>query len=84
MNYLVVLLILSLLGCEDTPGMKEPHIVECTILGEEADCIDKDNNTTITVPADSLLGYISVSPEDYAKVRNHHDALHSGLNECRK
>lgn len=82
---LVVLFILSFLpACLITPGIEEPHIIKCAILGDLAECSDLKTDDRFEVPVSQLLGYSCVSPSHSAKIKNHHDALHLDLNRCLK
>lgn len=74
---------LSCASCRETPGMEEPLIVECTILGDTADCRFADGQVS-EVPISDLVGYIATNPSGYVAVKNHHDALHLELNQCRE
>lgn len=49
---------------------------DCTILGDP----DKSRDLTTV----DMIGYACFSPEDQAKVANHHDALHTELNKGSK
>lgn len=82
---LVSLFVCSLLlvGCLSTPGIEEPEIVQCTILIDTADCVNPDGTYT-EVPLSEMSGFIAVSPGDYSGIKNHHDALHTKLNQCIK
>lgn len=76
--------ILTLSGCFTTPGIKEPYVVECVIVGDEADCYDYKTGESTTIPAINLTGYSCFSPKDTTAVMNHHEALHTDLNRCLK
>lgn len=69
--------VLFLTSCLSTPGIEEPEVIECAILNDSASCGEVD------VPLSSLVGFIAVSPDDYAKIKNHHEALHHDLNACK-
>lgn len=78
MKRVASLFVLSLIvsGCKTTPGIEEPKITECILDVPYSDC----DGTLIATAA--LIGYIAVSPPDRAKIANHHDALHTELNQC--
>lgn len=63
-------------ACISTPGLNEPVVTEYTLD------FPTSWDGTQEVPTESLLGCSVVCPTDRAKISNHHDALHTRLNEC--
>jgi hypothetical protein len=77
----VLSLFLIPVGCS-TPGLAEPSFSECVILGEQTECIDPETAEVTTYKTDRLIGWIVFIPADFAKLKDHHDALHIELNRC--
>lgn len=66
-----------------TPGLDEPQVTFCIILGGEAECTEPGTGDKVKVSLEDLVGFISISPKDFATLDNHHTALHHELNECK-
>lgn len=84
MNIIVALLILlSLTSCI---SIEEPRVTDCTILDDKiAMCrVPNDPASEHDVSLIDLIGGHCVSSEDYAKILNHHDALHTKIKELEK
>lgn len=82
MNYAKSLAFLFILSGCVTPGMEEPEIFECSVIIDNAECVNRKTGETLIIPITKLSGFVCVPPEDYADIKNHHDALHKELNEC--
>lgn len=88
MNFAMKLLSLSALsfflvgGCVSSPNITEPEIAQCVLIDGVAHCINSVTREETVIPVQLLEGYFSVSPSDYAEIKNHHDALHTRLNLC--
>ena len=87
MRKVVILFVaLSFNACK-SPGLEEPKILQCSILYEplvelyQAECFDNEGNFVRTFSIFDMISYICVSPEDYAKVKTHHEILHRELND---
>ncbi len=69
-------------SCLKTQGLKEPVLIKCTILGDDADCVAIDSGGSFDIKVEEMVGFICLSPTHTAMLENHHDALHVGLNQC--
>lgn len=80
---LTVLISTSGISSCSTSGMKEPDVYVCTIIDlDVAECVRSSNtgdNHDISIV--DLIGYQCVAPDDYAKIKTHHEALHKALNK---
>lgn len=84
MNIVVALLILlTLTSCI---SIGEPKVTDCTILDDKiAVCRALDNpDNEYDVSLVDLIGGHCASSEDYVKILNHHDALHTRIKELEK
>lgn len=83
MKKIVVLLMVFLTNCEETPGIAEPNVFFCTLLNLEiADCQHSiDPGTHHDMNTIDMIGYTCVSPRHLAEIKTHHAVLHDKINK---
>jgi hypothetical protein len=73
----LVILLGSLTGC-NTLG--EPDADVCVIVDNLlAHCIPVKGGKEYDLLLSDMVGYMAVSPDDYGKIKKHHDELHKKL-----
>jgi len=80
----VVVLSLALLStsCLTTPGIEEPSLEVCTLISKTIIECEKDG-VLRDIHVLTAIGYKMISPVDFVKIDNHHQALHHELNTCK-
>jgi len=82
--FTAILTLTGISNCQ-TPGLEEPDVTICTIITDKLIACENiiDPSKSFDIDIIDGIGLQCVSPNDYASLKTHHEAIHRELNKKR-